>query len=878
MFFFLQLSFLTISNTGMKKTQKFNLSRQLLTSMLVAVFVFAPLDLHHFSVSSTFAADSEFDWIDDEGFQHIDGEVTWAKGDHVIEKGLFVEGNGVLRIEKGARILFANIPDNMNSMSVSGNGQIIAIGSQDEKISFSSTDADGLWSIFLGADDSVQTSFFRFVEFNGIEIPSVDDENGIVMLRNLLMKTALAATPNFSKVFVFSSGKVHVENSTFKNGAVFADLFVGTDFNVNSSLEIVNSNFDLSSQGVAVDSHLRCTDEISDADCKKHVLLKNDWFGHFLGPNVGGSSILDGVKLEGKCFLDGWRANDLIADPVLIVPGIMGAGQFLGKWQLDPISHTYDDMVSSLEKNGFTKEVNLFDFPFDWRRNNETTARFLQSRIEGIVNDTRISKVDVVAHSMGGLVARAYVEEIQGAQYAETIDELITLGTPQHGSPAAFLKWEAAEGFFSISDKLAKHHFKQEAEHEGFQDLQKYVQERVTSVKELLPDYSYLQESSNGDLRAYPENYPRNTFLEDLNDETNLEKMKKVQHINIVGNLENDNSTISKIRVRETSVIGKWEHGMPENFYDTETDMGLINSNGDETVPLFSAKEIPANKQIEVNALHGSLPDLAQCEIFKELTGKTECDFVDKWRVTNVLLFNVFSPIDIQIVSPSGKRVGKNFETGGTFNEIEGAFYSGFETDNEFVTIPNPENGEYRILTEGTGDGNFRVEAVKISQDPLDETQSSETVAVINGVATVGAAKELKVSVVGNDVTEADSQIVPTDPIDPPTTPEIPPVLPPPTTPVVLPSTPEAPNLTPAPLAIKKENGGSSHKKSKKKHKKKVKKTKVAKAVTKVKKVLGVSKTLKVVSKKTSKSWQSATKTIKSWKDVILSPLKYFKK
>jgi hypothetical protein len=42
---------------------------------------------------------------------------------------------------------------------------------------------------------------------------------------------------------------------------------------------------------------------------------------------------------------------------------------------------------------------------------------------------------------------------------------------------------------------------------------------------------------------------------------------------------------------------------------------------------------------------------------------------------------------------------------GEEYNEILGAFYSGFGDDEEYITIPNPLDGEYKIEVQGTGSG-----------------------------------------------------------------------------------------------------------------------------------------------------------------------------
>jgi len=53
--------------------------------------------------------------------------------------------------------------------------------------------------------------------------------------------------------------------------------------------------------------------------------------------------------------------------------------------------------------------------------------RALEDHVQG-------GRIDVIAHSMGGLVARAYIQQLGGER---RVDRLVTLGTPHHGTHAA---------------------------------------------------------------------------------------------------------------------------------------------------------------------------------------------------------------------------------------------------------------------------------------------------------------------------------------------------------------------------------------------------------------------------------------------------------
>jgi triacylglycerol lipase len=78
-----------------------------------------------------------------------------------------------------------------------------------------------------------------------------------------------------------------------------------------------------------------------------------------------------------------------------------------------------------------TGHRNQFAFNYRSRGSVEALAlrlkRELDSRIRG-------GRIDIVAHSMGGLVARWYLQQLGGAR---RVDRLITLGTPHCGTHAA---------------------------------------------------------------------------------------------------------------------------------------------------------------------------------------------------------------------------------------------------------------------------------------------------------------------------------------------------------------------------------------------------------------------------------------------------------
>jgi triacylglycerol lipase len=64
----------------------------------------------------------------------------------------------------------------------------------------------------------------------------------------------------------------------------------------------------------------------------------------------------------------------------------------------------------------------------------EELALVLADRVEELAWDRPGERIDVVGHSQGGLVARYYVQKLDGARH---VRHLVTLGTPHRGTPWA---------------------------------------------------------------------------------------------------------------------------------------------------------------------------------------------------------------------------------------------------------------------------------------------------------------------------------------------------------------------------------------------------------------------------------------------------------
>jgi triacylglycerol esterase/lipase EstA (alpha/beta hydrolase family) len=188
--------------------------------------------------------------------------------------------------------------------------------------------------------------------------------------------------------------------------------------------------------------------------------------------SLGGS--LQGLRLEA----DDPTLDDLgdgisaphIAPDVHIIPGLVKIDGYSGISNM--IMSTFKVEKGNLIEK---KPANYFEFPYDWRRDNRVSARklkhFIDERLHLWRNHTgdKRAKVILMAHSMGGLVSRHYLEVLEGWRECKA---LITFGTPYRGSVNA-LNY-LANGYKQL-----------------FVDLTEMLRS-FTSVHQLLPIYEML--------------------------------------------------------------------------------------------------------------------------------------------------------------------------------------------------------------------------------------------------------------------------------------------------------------------------------------------------------------------------------------------------
>ncbi|HZU29338.1 MAG TPA: FHA domain-containing protein [Bryobacteraceae bacterium] len=161
--------------------------------------------------------------------------------------------------------------------------------------------------------------------------------------------------------------------------------------------------------------------------------------------------------------------------PVVVVPGFMGSNLWLGSERVwpnarqlftNPDIYRYGTGAPALEPRGLVDEVvivpnilklerygrlihfleeavgyergrDLLEFAYDFRQDLRVSARQLGAAIE---NWDIQGPVTIIAHSMGSLVSRYYVDRLGGHR---RVERLVCLGGPQQGAPEAVMNLAA---------------------------------------------------------------------------------------------------------------------------------------------------------------------------------------------------------------------------------------------------------------------------------------------------------------------------------------------------------------------------------------------------------------------------------------------------
>lgn len=349
--------------------------------------------------------------------------------------------------------------------------------------------------------------------------------------------------------------------------------------------------------------------------------------------------------------------------PIIFIPWILASWYSeqwynqtkIKRWIPDPITHSYDTLFNTFRQNGYSlKDVfynNEFHvsiswnpkswfylFWYDWKKDNKITAKILSDLILLVrikyeqENWCDIWSVNIIAHSMWWLVARAMLEDMcawedeinsyydnnmsWNIKYIKSkkcnnytrINKFITLWTPNRWSPKTLALWEkwdidTVENFFVWTPlKLQLWVLSNKELYWVIHWYNNRFINWIITIWQLLPDIiknnSYnsalrylfkdtpenLAENSyyDGDYKFFVDNHyhPTNSFLEELNSRKNINKMfdniswkYSLYYSNITGNKDKNNIIEYNISDKYSSIYNWFEYISIKSWQDNTYSM-----------------------------------------------------------------------------------------------------------------------------------------------------------------------------------------------------------------------------------------------------------------------------------------------------------------
>jgi hypothetical protein len=433
---------------------------------------------------------------------------------------------------------------------------------------FSDPNYNNLTNTYLISDNAPFTNTLAKVTFSGLNIPlnqnryyrldTVEDrQNASVILRGTPgLGTAMANR------FVFGIGEVQdlypfypyiVVNGNFHEPLVIVPGAMG------SRLDVVSPN------GDSQNSEKEIWPDATDMT------------------NSGSDDYLDALKLAP----DGMQipGNEMLASD--IVRAVTGTYNRL----IIPIPFSqtiYGNLIKTFTDAGYVEGQDLFVTPYDWRLDIASSAMTVGTVIQDAAAHSANGKVDIIAHSMGGLTVKNYLSSASSTAF---VDKLIFSGVPQLGAPYVFKALQYGDdlefgmGPFSILNE----------------NEVKSIMQNMPGVYELLPsrrfvgvDGSYVLHDSidgSGNITTQALSFDdTNAFMTaDPNDYRNAGLLAAADNFHA----SQDNIPVAASHV--FNLVG-CQNPTPEQYVLHEDGSIDINrSNGDGSVPIDSAMNLANN-------------------------------------------------------------------------------------------------------------------------------------------------------------------------------------------------------------------------------------------------------------------------------------------
>jgi pimeloyl-ACP methyl ester carboxylesterase len=379
--------------------------------------------------------------------------------------------------------------------------------------------------------------------------------------------------------------------------------------------------------------------------------------------------------------------------PFILLPGLMASWN--GKaiihnqevsifdWKIPSFVKEYTGIITSLKNLGYQVDQDFFVFPYDWRKPVEQTTvdlnTFLQQKIW---QQNPNQKVNLIGHSLGGLVARIFAQKNK-----DKVNQIISVGSPHQGAVQVYKPLEAGEidrenTFLWLAQKLILVLNKSTIEPD-----RETIKKRFPVALDLFPTFNFLKDKNGQEIPIDSLSIKNNTLL------TYNPTFSQIFDIFTAIYGEKDEQTPAGYKIESPSVLDQ----LLGNYIDGKP-IDIWYEKGDYTVLSKSANQDSDSKMLNFD--HGEI--ITEKESIKKIFDTLHIGYSDdkivsgqKTKISPSLIFLIHSPAKMKVLF-----------NGQTFEEEDGIIF-----------IPEAQEGNYHLQVQGTNLGKYTVIVGQISQN-----------------------------------------------------------------------------------------------------------------------------------------------------------------
>ncbi|MBO4866755.1 MAG: alpha/beta hydrolase [Ruminococcus sp.] len=369
----------------------------------------------------------------------------------------------------------------------------------------------------------------------------------------------------------------------------------------------------------------------------------------------------------------------------------------------------------------------VYVFNYDWRKSNRESALKLEEFIDNISAD----KVDIVAHSMGGLVTSLYIAS-QGKDKFDKVDKIITVGTPYEGAPHVFdaIEYGSIIGFFE--DILL-----------GMGGISRNVLIGFPGVCELIPSLTYCSKypmSFRENIKDLDNDYTldadgyRSMIDDELGEDNSFFAFSLQQAIHSYKPNSYSTSDCNILLTYDNSyfIMGQnictprdFTLYKDKNKYDI---VGFHATSGDGTVPTFSAEMAGMINTYKMN--HQYMFEEKHVDLIKKndpldcickILNNEKPDAPHYIKPDSFTEIQLHCPVDVEIGTGDDRlcSAADDLSLTSSFGSL---YIFGENNDEKFICMKTGTNLDIKITGTDTGTMDFSVRHYSGEDELLDES------------------------------------------------------------------------------------------------------------------------------------------------------------